>query len=133
MCCEPWLATDTPDFLAVAQHLRASGVYVPRIYGVSPPHGLMCLEDFGDLTLAACWHTAPAATRVHWGIRAIDELVKMHTLGTQRHDLSCPAFHIAFDVPKLLSELQFFDSGTPHSPRLSGRPLMRRACHSVPC
>ena len=108
MCCDPWLTTDTPDFLAVGQHLQASGVQVPRVYGISPGQGLVCLEDFGDLTLAARWHTASAATRVHWGYRAIDELVKMHTVGTRRRDPACPAFQLAFDVPKLLSELQFF-------------------------
>jgi N-acetylmuramate 1-kinase len=108
MCCEPWLAADLPDFLAVAQHLRASGVQVPRVYGISPPQGLMCLEDFGDTTLAASWQTASAASRMYWGTRAIDEVVKMHTVGTQRRDPSCPAFYLAFDVPKLLSELQFF-------------------------
>jgi aminoglycoside/choline kinase family phosphotransferase len=69
---------------------------------------LLCLEDFGDSTLAAYWHTASAATRVHWGYRAIDELVKMHTVATRHRDPACPAFQVAFDVPKLLSELQFF-------------------------
>ena len=108
MCCDPWLTTDTPDFRAVGQHLQASGVQVPRVYGISPGQGLVCLEDFGDLTLAARWHTASAATRVHWGYRAIDELVKMHTVGTLHRDPACPAFQLAFDVPKLLSELQFF-------------------------
>src|SRR3989442_6359877 len=32
----------------------------------------------------------------------------MHTVGTQYYDPACPAFTLAFDVPKLLSELQFF-------------------------
>jgi hypothetical protein len=69
----------------------------------------MCLEDYGDCTLAVRWQNTPiAADRLLWGRRAIDELVKMHTVGTQRYDPACPAFHLAFDVPKLLSELQFF-------------------------
>jgi N-acetylmuramate 1-kinase len=34
--------------------------------------------------------------------------VKMHTRGTQHSDPACPAFKLAFDVPKLLGELQFF-------------------------
>jgi aminoglycoside/choline kinase family phosphotransferase len=38
----------------------------------------------------------------------MDELVKMHTSGTQHADPTCPAFGLAFDVPKLLSELQYF-------------------------
>jgi hypothetical protein len=108
MVCDPWSPTERPDFLAVGQHLQACGVRVPRVYGVSPQQGLMCLEDYGDRTLTAHWQHASAADRLLWGQRAVDELVKMHTLGTQRYTPACPAFHLAFDVPKLLSELQFF-------------------------
>ena len=50
MVCEPWQPQDIPDFLAVGQHLRAHGVRVPEVYGVSPHQGLMCLEDYGDCT-----------------------------------------------------------------------------------
>jgi aminoglycoside/choline kinase family phosphotransferase len=68
----------------------------------------MCLEDYGDCTLAAQWQMSTAAEQLAWGQRAIDELVKMHIRGTQHSDPVCPAFKLAFDVPKLLSELQFF-------------------------
>jgi hypothetical protein len=108
MVCEPWQPQKTPDFLAVGQHLRAHGVRVPEVYGVSPHQGLMCLEDYGDCTLAAQWQMSTAAEQLAWGQRAIDELVKMHTRGTQHSNPACPAFKLAFDVPKLLSELQFF-------------------------
>ncbi len=108
MVCDPWEEHQTPAFLAVARHLRASNVHVPQIYGVLPSAGLVCLEDYGDWTLAAYWQQATQAERLLWGTRAIDELVKMHTVGTVHLDASCPAFHLAFDVPKLLSELQFF-------------------------
>lgn len=108
MVCDPWETTETPDFLSVGRYLRACGVRVPQVYGVAPPQGLMGLEDFGDCTLAVHWQHASGTNRLLWGKRAIDELVKMHTVGTQHHDPSCPAFHLAFDVPKLLSELQFF-------------------------
>ncbi len=108
MACEPWQPQDIPDFLAVGQHLRAHGVRVPQVYGVSPHKGLMCLEDYGDCTLAAQWQMSTPAERLAWGQRAVDELVKMHTSGTQHSAPACPAFKLAFDVPKLLSELQFF-------------------------
>src|SRR5215831_13935986 len=55
MVCEPWHPQDTPDFLTVGQHLRTHGVRVPEVYGVSPRDGLMCLEDYGDHTLASQW------------------------------------------------------------------------------
>jgi len=108
MVCAPWQPQDIPDFLAVGQHLRTHGVRVPEVYGVSPRQGLMCLEDYGDCTLAAQWQMSTSAERWAWGQRAIHELVKMHTSGTQHYDPACPAFKLAFDVPKLLSELQFF-------------------------
>jgi hypothetical protein len=108
MVCEPWQPQDIPDFLAVGQHLHTHGVRVPEVYGVSPPQGLMCLEDYGDCPLAAQWQVSTTAEQLAWGQRAIDELVKMHTSGTQHFNPACPAFKLAFDVPKLLSELQFF-------------------------
>lgn len=108
MACDPWLKTTTPDFLAVGQHLRACGVHVPQVYGIAPRQGLMCLQDYGDCSLAVCWRQSRRSERQLWGKRAIDELVKMHTVGSQCDNPSCPAFQLAFDVPKLLGELQFF-------------------------
>jgi len=108
MVCEPWQPQDIPDFLAVGRYLRTRGVRVPEVYGVSPREGLICLEDYGDRTLAGQWQESTPAERLAWGQRAIDELVKIHTIGTQHYDPACPAFKLAFDVPKLLSELQFF-------------------------
>ena len=108
MLCAPWRSEATPDFLSVGRHLGAHGVRVPAVYGVDPAQGLMCLEDYGDCPLAGQWQAGPAAERLAWGQRAVDELVKMHTSGTQQADPECPAFGLAFDVPKLLSELQYF-------------------------
>jgi len=108
MVYEAWQPQHIPDFLTVGQHLRAHGVRVPEIYGVSPHQGLMCLEDYGDCTLAAQWQMSTPREQLAWGQRAIEELVKMHTSGTQYSNPACPAFKLAFDVPKLLSELQFF-------------------------
>ena len=106
--CEPWPDNETPDFIAVARHLRACGVRVPEVYGTAPAQGWMCLEDFGDRTLAAAWEQGSATERLVWGQRAMKALVRMHATGTQPPDAACPAFQLAFDVPKLLSELQFF-------------------------
>lgn len=108
MACDPWAPASTPDFLAVGRHLRACGVHVPQVYGIAPEQGFMGLEDYGDCTLATYWQETSAAVRCLWGQQAIDELIKMHTVGTQQADPACPAFQLAFDVPKLLSELQFF-------------------------
>lgn len=108
MVCDPWPEAETPDFIAVARHLTASGVRVPRIDGVASTAGWMCLEDFGDRALADAWQQTDEAARLAWGQRAMDALVRMHTTATQHRDAACPAFHLAFDVPKLLSELQHF-------------------------
>ncbi len=108
MVCDPWTEAETPDFIAVARHLAASGVRVPAIDGVAPDAGWMCLEDFGDRALADAWRDADNPERLVWGQRAMDALVRMHTAATRQPDTACPAFHLAFDVPKLLSELQHF-------------------------
>ena len=108
MVCEPWQEGEIPDFLAVAHHLRSSGIRVPHVYGTLPAEGWMCLEDFGDRTLAAAWQEASVSGRLLWGQRALQTLIRIHTTATQYHDPACPAFRLAFDVPKLLSELQFF-------------------------
>jgi aminoglycoside/choline kinase family phosphotransferase len=108
MVCDPWSETEIPDFVAVSRHLATSGVRVPAIDSVAPALGWMCLEDFGDRALADAWRDADNPERLVWGQRALDALVRMHTTATQHHDIACPAFHLAFDVPKLLSELQHF-------------------------
>jgi aminoglycoside/choline kinase family phosphotransferase len=105
---DPWPETETPDFIAVARHLAASGVRVPTIDGVAAASGWMCLQDFGDRALADVWREADNPERLVWGQRALDALVRMHTTATQHNDAACPAFHLAFDVPKLLSELHHF-------------------------
>ena len=87
MVCAPWQPQDIPDFLAVGRHLRRHGVRVPEVYGVAPLQGLMCLEDYGDCPLAEQWQDSTPAERLTWGQRAIDELVKMHTVGTQHCEL----------------------------------------------
>jgi aminoglycoside/choline kinase family phosphotransferase len=108
MVGDPWPATETPDFLAVSQHLATHGVRVPAIDGVAAAAGWMCLQDFGDRALADVWRDAAPPERLLWGQRALDALVRIHTAATPSHHHSCPAFHLAFDVPKLLSELQHF-------------------------
>lgn len=108
MLGDSWSAAEIPDFLAVGNHLRASGVRVPQVYGVLPRQGVMFLEDFGDLTLAVHWPRVTPDERFHWGRQAVDQLVQLHTVGSQEPSPACPAFRLAFDVPKLLSELQFF-------------------------
>ena len=108
MHCDVWPVDDSTDFLTVGRHLRACGVRVPEVYGAQPEAGLICLEDYGDVSLAAQWQGGDSEHRLSWGRQAVDELVRMHTTVTQTIDPSCPAFHLAFDVAKLTSELQFF-------------------------
>ena len=110
MHCDPWPTEEATDFLTVGRHLRICGVRVPEVYGVQPEAGLMCLEDYGDRSLAAQWQHGDPEDRLRWGRQAVDELVKMHTRATQTIDPACPAFHLAFDVDKLTSELQFFQT-----------------------
>ena len=108
MHCDPWPADEPTDFLTVGRYLRDCGVRVPEVYGSHPDAGLICLEDYGDVSLAGQWLCDDAENRLAWGRQAVDELVKMHTTASQAIEPACPAFHLAFDVAKLTSELQFF-------------------------
>jgi hypothetical protein len=54
----------------------------------------MCLEDYGDCTLAAQWQMSTPQNGWHGRQRAIDELVKMHTSGTQHPDPTCPGVQV---------------------------------------
>ena len=108
MCCDPWPECEIPTFITVARHLRHHGMRVPHIYAALPTEGLMCLEDFGDRMLADVWRLSSPVVRLSWGHRAVDAIVAMHVSATRHPDAACPAFGLSFDVPKLLSELQFF-------------------------
>ena len=107
MVWEPF--RDGPDypFLSVLYHFKKSKVNVPDVVAKFPDLGIILLEDLGDLTLERkFWEFQNQSNSLEYYEQAIDELVKIHYLATKDKS-SCTAFGIAFDVEKLLWELNY--------------------------
>lgn len=94
-------------FLNVTRLLAAMPVPVPEIVDEAPDLGLLLLEDLGDVTLQAHLGTSPEAHS-----RLYREAVRLIATLQQRgaelaSDLYLP-FAVAFDVDKLMWEMDFF-------------------------
>jgi N-acetylmuramate 1-kinase len=68
--------------------------------------GLLFLEDCGSFTLEDWIQNHPADKEKYYR-RAVDLLVELHHRATQSLPADCPAFHLHFDVEKLMWELDF--------------------------
>ena len=95
-------------FAAVAALLQAMPVPVPRVLGHDDALGIVAQQDLGDVTLQAHLTTASAA-----GARALYEeaVTIIATLQQRGAELATPVpvpYGLAFDVPKLTFELDFF-------------------------
>lgn len=95
-------------FLNVQRYLCDAGVPVPEVLAADEPHGLILLEDLGDVTL---WDGASAATpdaRATLFRDAIDELVHIQVVGAGHPDASCLAFRQRFDARLFAWEFDHF-------------------------
>jgi aminoglycoside/choline kinase family phosphotransferase len=107
MVWEPFEDGPKYPFLSVLNHFHKNGVQVPTVVGKSPEDGLVLLEDLGDLTLERrFWEAQDQKSVWPYYEKAIDELAKIHYSATQDKS-ECTAFHIAFDVEKLVWELNY--------------------------
>ena len=89
---------DVRPFCAVAAHLEALGLSVPRRLAADPEAGLLLLEDFGDATftrLLAAGEDEEALYRL-----GIEALVALH-----RHPAAGGLAVPAYDVRRLLAEV----------------------------
>ena len=118
MLWEPFVDDAHYPFLSVLDHFAKHGVQVPAVVAKSPAQGLVLLEDLGDLTLERkFWENQNQQVAVPFYRLAIDELIKIHYPATFDRSESCTAFHVQFDVEKLLWEMNY---GREH--------LMMRLC-----
>ncbi len=69
---------DLGRFLATAQHLRALGVHVPRIYRADPGSGIALVGDLGDTTYLAAIERNPSSMPELYSA-AIDALVRLQS------------------------------------------------------
>ena len=107
MVWEPFVDDGNYPFLSVRDHFEKHGVTVPRVIAKSPSEGLVLLEDLGDLTLERkFWENQNQELALPFYEQSIDELIKIHYHAT--FDRSpCTAFKVAFDVEKLLWEMNY--------------------------
>ncbi|WP_336966064.1 aminoglycoside phosphotransferase family protein [Sphingobium aquiterrae] len=70
---------DPRPFLAIAEHLVAHGFAAPAIYGRDLNHGLVLLEDFGDIRVREYVDASPADELAIYD-RAVSLLADLHRL-----------------------------------------------------
>jgi len=107
MAWDPFVDDGRYPFLSVRDHFAKHLVQVPRVIAKSPSEGLVLLEDLGDLTLERkFWENQNLEAVIPFYQQAIDELIKIHYAASfDRSD--CVAFGIAFDIEKLLWEMNY--------------------------
>ena len=104
---EPFIDDGLYPFLNVRQHFERHNVHVPKVIALKPEHGLVLLEDLGDLTLERkFWENQSPLHSLPYYEATIDELLKMHYDCTLDRG-NCIAFGIEFDVAKLLWEMNY--------------------------
>ncbi|MBI4886495.1 MAG: phosphotransferase [Acidobacteria bacterium] len=99
---------DALPFVAVARLLRAMPVPVPQILGHSNALGIIALEDLGDVTLQA--HVGAASPAEHAALyrEAVTLITTLQQRGGELASRAAVPYGVAFDVEKLLWELEFF-------------------------
>jgi aminoglycoside/choline kinase family phosphotransferase len=103
----PYTAGELP-FVNVQRYLSANRIPVPSIVWDDSSHGLILLEDLGDMTLEAALQGASPEQMADWYCQALDILLALQHPESVAPRASCIAFRLAFDVEKLMWELDFF-------------------------
>jgi aminoglycoside/choline kinase family phosphotransferase len=95
-------------FANTAELFAAMPVPVPRILGHADDLGVLALEDLGDVTLQA--HLGAAAPARHAALyrQAVAFVDLFQRRGRELTDTKYLPYGIAFDVPKLTWEMDFF-------------------------
>jgi aminoglycoside/choline kinase family phosphotransferase len=95
-------------FVNTAELFAAMPVPVPRILGHADDLGVLALEDLGDVTLQAHLGSAPAARHAALYRQAVAFIDTFQKRGRELEDLKYLPYGVAFDVPKLTWEMDFF-------------------------
>ena len=96
-------------FVNVQRYLSLNAIPVPEIFWDDSPQGFVLLEDLGDLTLeAALTGSQPCADRSAGTVRRWIFCWRCRIRRIIAPRASCVAFGLAFDVEKLMWELDFF-------------------------
>jgi hypothetical protein len=95
------------SFVDVQQYLKSRGLPVPKIVEHHPEHGTIIVEDLGDLMLEPAIDGMTEEEQLRRYTEAVDIILRMQVTSTKA-DTQCVAFDLAFDVPKLMWEMEFF-------------------------
>lgn len=104
---EPCMAGELP-FVNVQRYLLAHSIPVPAIVWDGTRGGFILLEDLGDVTLEAALQGASREQMARWYRQALDILLALQRPQHGTPPADCVAFSLAFDVEKLMWELDFF-------------------------
>ena len=104
---EPFDADALP-FVRVAHLMAAMPLPIPAILDRAGDLGVLLLEDLGDVTLQAHLGAAPAAEHSQLYRQAVALIEVLQWRGAELSSPAYPPYGIAFDVDKLLWELEFF-------------------------
>ena len=99
---------DAMPFVNTAELFAAMPVPVPRILGHADDLGVLALEDLGDVTLQAHLGSAPAARHAALYRQAVAFIDTFQKRGRELADDKYLPYGVAFDVPKLTWEMDFF-------------------------
>jgi hypothetical protein len=100
--------SETLPFCRVAQLLAAMPLPIPSILDRAGDLGILLLEDLGDITLQAHLGAAPAAEHSRLYRYAVSLIESLQRRGAELESPDYPPYGVAFDVDKLLWELDFF-------------------------
>jgi N-acetylmuramate 1-kinase len=104
---QPFDSASLP-FANVTALFQAMPLPVPAILGTADDLGILALQDLGDVTLQAHLGAAPPAARDAWYARAVDLIAVLQRRGRDLADDRYLPYRIAFDVEKLMWEMDFF-------------------------
>jgi N-acetylmuramate 1-kinase len=104
---KPYTAGELP-FVNVQRYLALNRIPVPNILWDDSGHGFVLLEDLGDVTLEKALQDASREQTAHWYRQALDILLALQYSPREVPRARCIAFCLAFDVEKLMWELDFF-------------------------
>ena len=95
-------------FVNVAELLTAMGLPVPRVRDEAADLGILAIDDLGDITLQAHVDSAPSPAHHSLYEQAVDHIVTMQQRGAALADVRFVPYGLAFDVEKLMWEMDFF-------------------------
>lgn len=95
-------------FVNVSELFAAMALPVPRILGEAAEHGVLALDDLGDVTLQAHVGAAPAPAHAALYRQAVGFIEAMQRRGRELENPKYIPYGIAFDVEKLTWEMDFF-------------------------